>query len=177
MGQADVVIVRRETPDDVDGARAVQVAAFARPGSTDEPAEARLLDALRECTGWLPTLSIVAIEDDVVVGHVVTTRGFVDDVPALGLGPIGVLPTHQGRGVGLALMYATIGAADALSEPLIALLGSPGYYSRFGFQPSTTIGVTAPDPSWGDYFQVRMLTAHRPTVTGQFRYASPFESL
>ena len=81
------------------------------------------------------------------------------------------------RGVGLALMHASIGAADALDEPLIALLGSTVYYARYGFVHSTTLGITAPDPAWGAHFQVRPLTAYRPDVRGQFRYASPFDSL
>lgn len=153
------------------------MAAFRRADSDDEPIEARLLDELRECDGWLPALSIVAELDGTVVGHVVTTRGFVGDIPALGLGPIGVLPSHQHRGVGLALMHASIGAADALDEPLIALLGSTAYYPRFGFAASTTLGITAPDPSWGAHFQVRTLTAYRPDIRGQFRYASPFDNM
>lgn len=155
----------------------MQVAAFRRPDRDDEPIEARLLDELRVCEGWLTALSIVAEIDGTVVGHVVTTRGFVGDVPALGLGPIGVLPSHQRHGVGLALMHASIGAADALDEPLIALLGSTDYYPRFGFASSTTVGITAPDPAWGEHFQVRTLTAYRPDIHGQFRYASPFDRL
>lgn len=171
------MIIRREAPSDVAAARAVQVAAFRRPDNDDEPIEARLLDELRACDGWLPALSIVAVVDDTVVGHVVTTRGFVGDVPALGLGPIGVLPSHQHHGVGLALMHAAIGAADALDEPLIALLGSTVYYARYGFVAATTLGITAPDPAWGAHFQVRTLTAYRPDVRGQFRYASPFDTM
>jgi len=171
------VIVRREAAADVSATRAVQVAAFQKQDANDEPAEARLLDALRVCDGWLPGLSIVAELDDTVVGHVVTTRGFVGDTPVLGLGPIGVLPSHQGRGIGLALMHASIGAADALGEPLIALLGSPGYYSRFGFVASTTVGVSAPDPAWGPAFQVRTLTMHRAEIRGRFAYAGPFDEM
>ena len=34
-------------------------------------------------------------------------------------------------------MHAVLGAADALGEPLAALLGDPGYYRRFGFELST----------------------------------------
>ena len=171
------VIVRRELPADVSAARGVQVAAFLEQAANDEPIEAHLLDALRVCDGWLPALSIVAVLDDTVVGHVVTTRGFVGDAPALGLGPIGVLPSHQGHGIGLALMHATIGAADALGEPLIALLGSPDYYARFGFVASATAGVTAPEPGWGPHFQVRTLTMHRPEIRGRFRYARPFDEI
>lgn len=171
------MIVRREAPGDVAAARAVQVAAFRQPDSSAEPVEARLLDALRDCDAWLPELTLVAEVGGAVVGHVVTTRGFVDDVPALGLGPIGVLPSNQRQGVGLALVHATIGAADALGEALIALLGSPDYYARFGFVPSATFGIEPPESSWGNYFQVRTLTSYRPQITGRFRYASPFDDL
>ncbi|MBI4882693.1 MAG: N-acetyltransferase [Actinobacteria bacterium] len=171
------MIVRRETPADVAAAREVQVAAFHKQGATHEPVEAPLLDALRSCDSWIPELSIIAELDNTIVGHVVTTRGFVGDTPALGLGPIGVLPTFQGRGVGLALMHATIGAADALGEPLIALLGSPDYYARFGFIASTTIGVTAPQTAWGNHFQVRTLTTYRSEIRGPFTYATPFDGV
>ena len=171
------MIVRREAAADVSATRAIQVAAFQKQDANREPAEALLLDALRVCDGWLPELSIVAELDDTVVGHVVTTRGFVGDTPVLGLGPIGVLPSHQGRGIGLALMHASIGAADALAEPLIALLGSPDYYSRFGFVASTTVGVTAPDPAWGPAFQIRTLTMHRAEIRGRFAYAGPFDEM
>ena len=177
FGQSVGVIVRREVPADVVAARAVQVAAFSKQDANDEPFEARLLDALRDCDDWIPALSIVAEVDDAVVGHVVTTRGVVGDTPVLGLGPIGVLPSHQGHGVGLALMHASIGAADALGEPLIALLGSPGYYARFGFIASTLIGVSAPEPEWGGHFQVRTLTTYRPNIRGCFRYARPFDEV
>ena len=177
VGQADDVIVRQETLADVPAARAVQVAAFRRPDASDEPAEARLLDSLRVCEGWIPALSIVAEVDSRIVGHVVTTRAFVDHTPALGLGPIGVLPSHQGRGVGRALMHATIGAADALGELLIGLLGSPDYYRRFGFVASDTVGVSAPEPAWGAHFQVRTLTLHHTDIRGRFTYARPFDEM
>ncbi|HQZ34624.1 MAG TPA: N-acetyltransferase [Ilumatobacteraceae bacterium] len=171
------MIVRRESPEDVAAARAVQVAAFRKPGVSDEPVEAPLLDALRACDGWLPALSIVAEIDGAVVGHAVTTRGFVGDVPVVALGPIGVSPSLQHKGIGLALVHATIGAAEALDEPLIALLGSPDYYSRFGFVVSSTFDIAPPDPTWGQHFQVRTLSAYRADITGQFRYAAPFDDL
>jgi putative acetyltransferase len=177
FGQSVGVIVRREAPADVRAARAVQVAAFGNHDADDEPVEARLLDALRDCDGWLPALSIVAEIDDAVVGHVVTTRAFIGDTPVLGLGPIGVLPERQGHGVGLTLMHATIGAAEALGEPLIALLGSPDYYRRFGFIASTTIGVIPPEASWDNHFQVRTLTTYHADIRGLFRYAKPFDEV
>lgn len=169
------MIVRRETPLDVAAARAVQAAAFAGPDGA-EPVEARLLDALRADEGWLDRFSLVAEVDGAVVGHVVCTRALVDGVAVLGLGPIGVRPDGQRAGVGLALVHAVLGAADACDEPLVGLLGSPAYYGRFGFRPSHALGI-APPSAWGDHFQVRTLAAWTPSITGTFRYAAPFDDL
>ncbi|WP_328593019.1 N-acetyltransferase [Ruania zhangjianzhongii] len=133
-----------------------------------------LLSWLRADVGRIPELSFVAAEDGLVVGHVVASRARVEDRPALGLGPLSVLPHRQRSGIGAALMQAVLGAADALDEPLVGLLGDPAYYRRFGFVPAQTTGITAPDPSWGDYFQVRTLTRY-DGQSGRFHYAAPFD--
>ena len=168
------MIVRPETADDVATIRDVTRAAFAKPDADTPVVEARLVDELRADVGWIPALSLVAIVDGAVVGHVVSTRGYVEETPVLGLGPISVLPEHQRGGVGSALMHTSFGAAETLGEPLVALLGSPDYYERFGFVAASTLGIDAPDPTWGRYFQVRTLATYRPTMRGTFRYAEPF---
>ncbi len=174
------VVVRRERAEDAPSSRAVQVAAF--DDGTGEPVEGALLDGLRRCDGWLPALSWVAEREGEIVGHNVATRSFVDGedgsaVACVGLGPIGVRPDLQAEGIGSRLMAAMIGAADATGEPLIGLLGSPDYYRRFGFVASTEVGIVAPDPSWGPYFQVLPLTAWMPSIVGRFRYAAPFDAV
>jgi putative acetyltransferase len=63
-----------------------------------------------------------------------------------------------------------------LDEPLVALLGDPTYYRRYGFRAATGYGITPPNPQWGDYFQVRTLYAYRGK-TGAFSYAGPFNQL
>jgi putative acetyltransferase len=75
-------------------------------------------------------------------------------------------------------MHAVLGAADALGEPLVALLGDPAYYRWFGFVTATDRGVTPPVEAWGVHFQVRTLTSYDPARhTGAFAYATPFEGL
>lgn len=156
-------------------ARAVHVAAFDR--SEGEPLEARLLDELRDCNGWMPELSWVTEISGQVVGHAVGTRGHVGKVECVGLGPIGVVPEAQRVGAGSALMVALIGAADALGEPLIALLGDPTFYSRFGFVQSTDLGIHPPETTWGEHFQVLPLTTWTESIRGPFRYAAPFSTI
>ena len=179
------LLIRPETPADFAVIRTLTADAFrsaphAAPpvdGTTD-PGEAVLVEWLREDPGYLPELALVAEEDGAVVGHIMTTRGTLDGdgappVPALGLGPLSVLPSAQRRGIGAALLAATVDAAALLGEPLIALLGDPGYYGRHGWVAASRHGVGSPDPSWGDYFQVRLLPAY-DGERGAFRYAEPF---
>jgi putative acetyltransferase len=71
-------------------------------------------------------------------------------------------------------MEALLAAADAADVPLVGLLGAPEYYSRFGFRPAREFGVIAPEPEWGDAFQVRRLTAYTASVAGSFQYAPAF---
>jgi putative acetyltransferase len=169
------VLIRREVPEDVGVIRSVTAAAFARPGE-DVPVEAPLVDWLRASPAWIPGLSLVAVDPgEDVVGHVVCTRGSVGPAPVLALGPLSVRPDWQRRGVGKALMHAVLGAADVLGEPLVALLGSTGYYPRFGFRPASEYGITPKHPEWGEHFQVRPLTAYDPAVRGEFAYPEPFD--
>lgn len=170
------MLVRRERLSDVVPIREVVAAAFRRDDRV--PAEVGLIDELRSDAGWVPALSLVAEDPDAgdVIGHVVCTRGEVDGHHALGLGPLAVRPDRQRRGVGQALVHAVLGAADALDQSCVVLLGSPPFYRRFGFRPALELGVKAPDPTWGPYFQIRTLTAFT-ALNGTFRYAEPFSRL
>jgi putative acetyltransferase len=170
------VLIRRESARDAEAIDAVTAAAFARPGTPGPSAEVRLVRELRADPAWLPTLSLVAVTTgDEVTGHVLCTRGHVGAAPVLGLGPLSVRPDWQRRGVGSALMHAVLGAADALDEPLVALLGDPGYYRRFGFQLSQEYRIVPPRPEWRAHFQVRPLAGYRPEIRGTFGYAEPFD--
>jgi hypothetical protein len=62
-------------------------------------------------------------------------------------------------------------ACSPSGERLIALLGDPAHYGRFGFVRATELGVGAPDPAWAVHFQAR------PPVSGTFRYAASFDRL
>ena len=171
------MLIRREKPQDADTISAIITAAFRRAPDAPEPPETELVKRLRADDGWLPPLSLVAVADDALLGHVVCTRGYLDDRPVLGLGPISVLPDHQRTGIGHALMHSVLGAADATDEPLMCVLGDPVFYQRFGFVVASKLGILAPDPDWGSYFQARTLSSYPPGLTGTFRYALPFAEL
>jgi putative acetyltransferase len=173
------VLVRRELPGDAPAVAAVHTDAFAPMYPDSAPIEPGLVDALRASAEWLPPLSLVAEIDGAVVGHVCVTRATLgpDGLPALGLGPLGVREAHKRRGVGSALMHAVLGAADALDEGVVVLVGHTEYYPRFGFRPAVELGIEPEVPEWAAHFQARPLNAYRRELRGTFRFAGPFREL
>jgi len=176
------VIVREQHADDYEAIRHVYAEAFReprfrppqRPGSV--PPEVGLFEALWEKGDAIPEFSFTALTDGAVVGHVTASQATVATEPVVAVGPIGVLPDHQGTGIGSALTESLLAAADAADVPLIVLLGAPQYYSRFGFRPAKELGVISPVPEWGDAFQARPLTAYKESVAGRFEYALAFST-
>jgi putative acetyltransferase len=174
-------LVRRERPDDIDAIRRVHNAAFG--ADVDTPiAEAQLVDDLRAGEGWIPALSLVAEVEGAVVGHLVATRARLErdgstlPVRTIGIGPVGVLPAHQQLRLGSSMVYALVGAAQALGEEVACLLGSD-YYRRFGFVNSSTVGIVPPVAGWAPHFQALVLDGSRLGEGGTFRYAEAFDRL
>ncbi|MFI2565058.1 N-acetyltransferase [Paenarthrobacter sp. NPDC018779] len=176
------IVLRSEQPEDRPAILALTAQAFSVSPVTGEPVEGvpvevGLLRELFDCEEYVPDLSIVAEIGGDIVGHVISTRGSVGSLEPVGLGPIGVAPTLQRRGIGSALMRETEVRAAAAGIPGIALLGSPAYYPRFGYRPAASLGVRPPEPAWGDHFQLLRLPGWPDGVTGTFRYAAPFDRL
>jgi len=105
--------------------------------------EADLADRLRERGVF--TLSLVALDDDQIVGHIlftpVTIAGDVSSFEAVALGPMAVLPAHQRRGVGASLIRASLDELRRSGREIVVVLGHPTYYPRFGFKPSRPYSV------------------------------------
>ena len=120
-----------------------------------------------------------ADDDGAVVGHVMLSRGWVDSprelVEVLVLSPLSVDPPRQGVGIGGELVRAALREAEAFGAPEVFLEGDPGYYARFGFRPAAGSGFTRPSVRIPDAaFQVVLLTAHEPWMTGALVYPEAF---
>ncbi len=130
-------IIRAETAADVEAVRRVNELAFGRP------AEANLVDALR--SNVQPIISLVAILDDQVVGHIlfspVTIESEAEAFAAMGLAPVAVRPEYQNRGVGAALIRSGLAECRRLGHEIVIVLGHPAYYPRFGFVTASTLGI------------------------------------
>ena len=166
--------VRSEEERDHDAVRALQFAAFG--GGEHGRVVGNLADDLRTIPGCL---SLVAVEDGEVVGHVMFTTSLLDAPPRLVevqvLSPVGVLPAAQGRGVGSALIRRGLELLGEEAVPLVFLEGAPGYYARFGFEPGGEHGFRKPSLRIPDAaFQVLRLPAYEPWMTGTLVYSEVF---
>jgi len=124
-------------------------------------------------------LSLVAEEQGEVVGHVMFTPSLLDApkrlVAVQVLSPIGVLPAHQGQGVGTALIRRGLELLVERDVPLVFLEGSPTYYPRHGFEPGAELGFRKPSLRIPDAaFQVMRLPAYEPWMTGTLVYSEEF---
>ena len=126
--------INEEIPDDIPGIREVNQAAFGRAN------EANLVDQLRVSSPIF--ISMVAKITNRVVGHILFTpvelvQQDVSLMEGLGLAPLSVLPEVQGMGIGTALCRAGLRRLETDSFPFVVVLGHPGYYPRFGFEPAS----------------------------------------
>jgi len=165
------VRVRPAIPDDAPAVRAVLTAAF--PTS----AEAQLVQRLA-ADGDL-VLGFVAAEEEEIVGYAAFSRMAVtaDDapVPALGLGPVAVLPQRQRRGIGGRLIECGLAAANGRGIPLVFVLGDPLYYGRFGFRAGTAAPFASPYA--GPHLMAQWLSSPRTPASGRADYAPAFAQL
>lgn len=170
LDDEQALAVRTEQLGDRDAIRRVYELAFSPRGQ-----EAGLVEALRAGGALVADLSLVALHGDDVVGHVCLSRARLDSgIPILVLGPMGVVPERQRRGLGSTLVRGALGRAARTDFPLVSVLGHSSYYPRFGFEPAQGYGIVAPFEAPSSSWMVYRLPAYRPDARGRVVYADAF---
>lgn len=161
--------IRHETGADTDVVRDVVTQDFADVEYSDgsEPA---IVDALGEADAL--TVSLVALEDQEVIGHVAASPVTIGDgtVDWAGIGPVTARPDRQGRGVCSALMEHILAALCDAGAAGAVLPGEPEFYSRFDFRPAE--GLTYPGGP-AEYFLALSFTDD-PWPVGEVSYHPAF---
>lgn len=129
--------IRREQPKDIAKIREVIKQAFG------QEQEASVVDRLRENCDDI--LSIVALAEDEVVGHILFSPAVIEgehgSILGSGLAPLAVLPEYQRQGIGSELVRAGVAQIREDGCPYIIVIGHPEYYPRFGFEPASKFGI------------------------------------
>jgi putative acetyltransferase len=159
--------IRAETTADMGAIEALTIAAFLHAPHTSHT-EQFIVRALRNAEHL--TVSLVAIAEGTTIGHVAVSPVSISDgaLGWFGLGPISVVPAHQGRGVGSGLMREALRNLREHGAAGCVVLGEPEYYGRFGFKADPNLilpGVPA------EYFQALSLDSSRPRGTVSYHAA------
>jgi len=169
-----MVVIREESPADLLAVRRVNELAFGRAG------EANLVDVLRAVAE--PVISLVAIRDGEVVGHlffspVTLETGLAGADTYLGLGPLAVLPECQNLGIGSQLVREGLQACRRQGAAAVVVLGHPEYYPRFGFVPASRYALRCEYPVPDDVFMAIELKPGALSRPGLVKYHSAFASV
>jgi len=163
--------IRPVTAGDADAVYEVHRRAF--DGRTDE---SRIVQRLHDADKAV--VSLVAVEDDRIVGHVLFSPTHAEnqeeDVDLVGLAPVGVRPETQNEGVGSSLIQRGLEECRKVGADAVVVLGDPGYYSRFGFERASEYGLGS-EYDAGEGFMVKPLyEGALDTVDGIVRYQPAF---
>jgi putative acetyltransferase len=166
--------IRTQRPDEWPEVVALINRAFAPDVNAGQLAE-----WVRACGSWIGDLSLVAVQDGRLVGHVMLSQLPLHtpsgDVTILCLTPLSVEPEVQRQGIGRALVEHVLRAAATRAEPLVVLEGSPRMYAKFGFEPASDYGIARPSELIPEpAFQLVRLPGYRPELRGQVRYPDYF---
>lgn len=169
-----MISIRHEQASDTAAIRRVNDLAFG------QRAEGDLIDRLR--AAGKVVLSLVAVEGDQVVGHLlfspVTIECEAENIAALGLAPVAVQPEHQRRGIGSQLVRAGLDECRRAGHKCVVVLGHPEYYPRFGFIPASRYGVSSEYNVADEKFMLIELQAGSlPRRKGVAKYQPEFSEL
>ena len=131
--------IRKSTSPDSQFIRKLHLEAF---DSNEREVVSRL--ALELASASEPVLSLVAVEEDEIIGHVVFSPMKIipgNDVFAYILAPLAVVPARQKQGIGTQLIQSGLNALAEMGVDAVFVLGDPNYYKRSGFYVGHSINA------------------------------------
>ena len=165
--------IRTERESDWEGVYQINTSVF------ETPAEAKLVDALREQAHLL--ISLVAEEEGDIVGHIlfspVTLIGH-PNFKMMGLAPMAVALEWQGKGIGSALVKEGLKRCKEIDSAAVVVLGHPTYYPRFGFVPASRFGINSEYDVPDEVFMVlELVTGAMKGRSGLVRFHTAFKDV
>ena len=160
------LIIKKATDSDLNDVLRIETEAFGHSK------ESNLVNGLLNDDSAKPLLSLLAIDDDEAIGHILFTKvritGNEDALSAMILAPLAILPNAQGKGVGGKLIKEGLRQLSESNVDLVFVLGHPEYYPRFGFKPAGVRGFEAPFLIPDKDASAWMVQELRPGVIGNF---------
>lgn len=118
-----------------------------------------IVHKIRKVSAFIRELDFIACDGEVTIGNIIYSKARIinednEEFQVLCMGPLGVLPSYQGKGIGTLLMKHSINVARTLGYKAIIIFGNPNYYHRFGFENAEKYNIQT---SWGANFEAFMV--------------------
>lgn len=171
-----VVEIRQEEARDFPAVYNLNSKAFNRKE------EARLVDRLRLSDAFISGLSLVAIVENKVVGHILFSKAKIVDgekeVESLALAPMAVIPEMQRQKIGSRLIKYGLDKAREYGYKSVIVLGHPDYYSKCGFVPTIRWQIRPPfNVPENAFMAMELEEGGLSGVKGTVKYAREFEDI
>lgn len=168
-----MLIIRAEEQRDYPEVYQVITKAFETAEHCDGN-EADLVCKLRKSSSFIPQLSLVALSDDDIVGHILFTKAYVGEAEVLALAPLSVLPRYQNSGIGQALIRQGHETAQKLGYKFSVVWGYAKYYAKIGYVPAGRYGIKAPFATADENFMAICLNEPAVRLDGVIKYDNAF---
>ena len=159
------LIIRESNSSDLHNILAVERAAF---GSEEEADLVRNL--LNDPTAE-PRLSLLALQKQQAIGHILFTGGYLNpeiDLKVSILAPLAVIPDYQKQGVGGRLIKEGLAILEKEGVDLVFVLGHPSYYPLHGFKPAVPAGFEPPYYKPQEIADAWMVQSLSPSLWGSY---------
>ena len=126
--------IREANVNDSEGIKNIHLQAF--DNSEAEQVSDLAVKLLHE-KSTVNIISLVAIDNDAIIGHIAFSPVFLDSTNehfGYILAPLAVSPPHQNNRVGSTIVKHGLDAISSLGAFIVFVYGDPQYYSRFGFK-------------------------------------------
>jgi predicted N-acetyltransferase YhbS len=171
--------IREERDDDYQETENVTREAFwdiYKPGCDEH----LVLHQIRQSKAFIPELDYIASDNGKIVGNVVYTKAVVkndhNESEVLCMGPLCVLPSYQGRGIGSLLLQTTLEKAKSSGYRAVVIFGNPDYYGKFGFSKAESYGIkTAHGENLDAFMVVELFNGGLDGINGRFCEDKAFE--
>lgn len=168
-----MIEIRQETKEDYEEVYNVVKIAFETAEHSDGN-EQDLVVSLKNSSSFIPELSLVAIQDNKIVGYILFTKIKIGQHEELALAPLAILPEYQKQGIGKKLIETGHTIAKKLRYHFSVVLGSEDYYPKSGYVPAIQYGIKAPFEVPNENFMAIKLNDFDKEITGSVEYAKEF---
>lgn len=133
-----------------------------------------LIHKMRKVPAFVKELSFVAVAEEKIVGNIVYSKAKIlnstnKEFEVLCMGPVGVLPSYQGQGIGSRLITYSIAKARQLGYKAIILFGNQNYYQRFGFVNAKAYGIqTSSGENFAEFMALELYDGGLKGISGKF---------